>query len=78
MYFSKFELKLKNLLDEETISLHVSEYIEKKKLSLETGGSQSKLNKEQTELLIEHLEMRTYTTIQEIETSGKQIWITKT
>ena len=54
------------LLDEETISLHVREYIEKKKLSLETGGSQSKLNEEQTELLIEHLEMRTYTTIQEI------------
>ena len=53
-------------LDEETISLYVSEYIGKKKLNLETGGSESKLNKEQTKLLIQHLEINTYTTIQEI------------
>ena len=35
-------------LDEETISLYVSECIGKRKLNLETGGSESKLNKEQT------------------------------
>ena len=54
------------LLDEETISRHVNEYIEKKKLKLESGGSKSKLNTEQTKELIAHLEAMTYTKIQDI------------
>lgn len=54
------------LLDEETISRHVLEYKEKQKLCLAVGGSQSKLNCEQTEILISHLEGHTYTKIQDI------------
>lgn len=54
------------LLDEETISLHVSEYVEKQKLSIQTGGSQSKLNEHQRQELIAHLEEHVYVKAQEI------------
>lgn len=47
-------------LDEETISKHVSEYQEEKKLSIQTGGRSSKLNAAQTAELIAHLECSTY------------------
>ena len=48
------------LLDEETISKHVEAYIKEKKLSITTGGSESKLNKAQSEELIRHIEKTTY------------------
>lgn len=54
------------LLDEETISRHLNDYIKKQKLKLESGGSKSKLDKKQTEDLIFHLEETTYTKIQDI------------
>ena len=54
------------LLDQETISRHVDEYKEKNKLKIETGGSESKLTKEQTNELIQHLEATTYVKVQEI------------
>ena len=41
--------------DEETISEHVNEYQESRKLSIQTGGSQSKLNEQQTQELMKHL-----------------------
>jgi transposase len=37
-------------LDEETISKHISEYQETEKLRIQTGGSKSKLNSDQTKL----------------------------
>jgi transposase len=54
------------LLDEETISRHVTDYIEKKKLSIQTGGSCSKLNQHQTQELTAHLEETTYSKVIDI------------
>ena len=54
------------LLDDETIARHVKEYKEKKKLLLESGGSESKLSISQTEELIEHITTQTYVKVKEI------------
>jgi predicted ArsR family transcriptional regulator len=54
------------LLDEETISKHVNEFIENNKLSIQTGGSVGKLNRAQTEHLIEHLTATTYVKVSDI------------
>jgi transposase len=54
------------LLDEDTISKHVEEYQREKKLSIVTGGSESKLSLEQSSELIEHLESLTYLKSSEI------------
>lgn len=54
------------LLDEETISKHVDAYAEEKKLSIQTGGSQGKLNKVQTEELVRHIEESTYLKVSSI------------
>jgi transposase len=48
------------LLDEETVSKHVSEYQEKHKLSVQTGGSSGKLSSNQAHDLLAHLEKSTY------------------
>jgi len=48
------------LLDEETVAKHVGEYKEHQKLSIQTGGTASKLNPEQTQELKAHLEAQTY------------------
>jgi transposase len=48
------------MLDEETVSHHVHEYQECRKLKPENGGSQSKLNTEQARELIAHVEIITY------------------
>lgn len=48
------------MLDEETISRHVEEYLEGNKLSPENGGSASKLDANQTAALINHLESHAY------------------
>jgi transposase len=48
------------MLDEETVSRHVHEYQKCRKLKSENGGSQSKLNAEQTRELITHVETTTY------------------
>ncbi|MDR2410142.1 MAG: winged helix-turn-helix domain-containing protein, partial [Bacteroidales bacterium] len=53
-------------IDEETISKHVSEYQENKKLEIKTGGSHSKLSPGQTEELNEHLMEHTYAKVSEI------------
>ena len=53
-------------LDEETIAKHVNEYIDHHKLSIQTGGSVSKLDFSQTEELITHLSNTTYVKVVEI------------
>lgn len=54
------------LLDEETISKHVHEYRDHAKLSVQTGGSESKLDTAQTKQLIDHLTTTTYTKVSDI------------
>lgn len=54
------------LLNEETISRHVNEYVENKKTTNEAGGSNSKLSLIQTEEVIEHLEKTTYLKVSDI------------
>ena len=54
------------LLDEETVSRHVKEYLEKKKLGLASKGSKSKLNAHQTAELVDHLQKITYLKVGEI------------
>ncbi len=47
-------------LHETSITRHIDEFINKKKLKPENGGSQSYLSAEQTELIVNHLEEKTY------------------
>lgn len=47
-------------IDESTVRQHEAEYVESRKLSPENGGSESKLNEEQTKELKAHLETHTY------------------
>jgi len=54
------------LIDEQTIGRHVDEYLEDKKLSLSSGGSNGKLDTLQTAQLSEHLECVTYLKITDI------------
>jgi transposase len=54
------------MLDEETVSKHVEEYLGQEKLKPENGGSTSKLNEEQTQELISHIELHTYSYAKEI------------
>jgi transposase len=54
------------LLDEETVSKHIFEYRESKKLKIETGGSSGKLSESQTQELSKHLEEHTYAKVSEI------------
>lgn len=48
------------LVHESTISRHIKDFIEEKKLTPDNGGSLSHLNDEQTKQLIEHLSAITY------------------
>ena len=48
------------LIDEDTVSRHVSEFQEDKKLKIASGGSKSKLSEVQTRELNSHLESNTY------------------
>lgn len=54
------------LLDDETVASHVHEYIEKRKLKINSGGSDSKLDESKTVELIAHLEQNTYEKVAEI------------
>ena len=49
------------LLDDETIRRHINDYVSNKKLNIESGGSFSKLNVDQSGFLIKHLKENTYT-----------------
>lgn len=48
-------------IHESSITRHIENYLDKNKLLLESGGSESKLNEEQTEELIAHITAHTYT-----------------
>ena len=50
----------------ETVSTHLKEYIELKKLNHNSGGSESHLNSEQIHELIAHLELDTYLKVEDI------------
>ena len=54
------------LLDQETISRHVKEYKEQQKLSINTGGSESKLSSDQAAEITKHLDEVTYLKVSEI------------
>jgi transposase len=65
------------LLDEETISKHVYEYIDEKKLTIVTGGSESKLSPNQSGELIKHLESRIYPKVLEIYDYVEEAYVVK-
>lgn len=52
-------------IHQETVRQHLQDYVAGK-IKPENGGSQSKLSREQTKELMEHLEEKTYTKVQEI------------
>lgn len=54
------------LIDDETVRRHLSDYYEKNKLSLASGGSHSALSDDQAEQLKNHLTERTYRYVKEI------------
>jgi transposase len=54
------------MLDEETISSHINEYVDSQKLKPENGGSECKLNSDQCAELEKYLEEITYTKVQDI------------
>lgn len=54
------------LLDQETISRHVKEYRGQQKLTINTGGSESKLSSDQAMEIIKHLDEVTYLKVSEI------------
>jgi hypothetical protein len=55
------------ILDEETISRHIDEYLYQNKLKPENGGSAPKLNESQAADLIAHLEKQTYLRVGDID-----------
>ena len=54
------------MLDKKTIGVHIREYIEKSKLKPLNGGSESKLDEDQTSELVSHLETSTYLKVSDI------------
>jgi len=64
--YSYSEIAKLLLLDDETVRRHIKDYFKKNKLSPSNGGSQSHLDKSQSEKLIAHLEEKTYLYVKEI------------
>lgn len=54
------------LLDNETIRRHIEDYLSKKKLNPENGGSPGKLNQSESQKLIHHLSEETYLYVKDI------------
>ena len=54
------------LIHETTVWGHLSDYLREEKLAPKSGGSKSKLDEQQTEELIAHLEKNTYPSTKEI------------
>ena len=54
------------LLDDETIRRHIEDYLNKKKLNPENGGSESKLNDSESQKLTVHLSEITYLYVKDI------------
>ena len=53
-------------IHEETVIIHMKDWLKEEKLKPENGGSSSKLTKEQSQFLEEHLEEKTYTRVVDI------------
>lgn len=64
--YSYTEIAKLLLLDDETIRRYIKDYVECKKLATENGGSESKLNEQQTEELIAHLGETIYLYVKDI------------
>ncbi len=64
--YSHLEISKILLLDDETIRRHIDDYFRKTKLKPENGGSDSKLNKDQSERLVAHLLESTYLYVKNI------------
>lgn len=62
------------LLSEEVLRKHLQDYQESKKLKPENGGSAEKLSKNQSELLIQHLQTHTYLYAKDIAVYVKSMW----
>lgn len=54
------------LIDDETVRRHIQDYCNENKLSIESGGSDSKLNEKQTQALTAHLSDHTYLYVKDI------------
>lgn len=54
------------LLDEQTVSRHVEEYVSQQKLSNNSGGSSSRLKDSAGQDLVKHLEIETYVKVRDI------------
>jgi transposase len=61
------------LLDDETVRRHIEDYLKKEKLSIESGGSDSKLTDRETRELIDHLQTVTYLYVKDI---CQYVWLT--
>jgi len=61
-------------LEEKTISRHIEDFLNSRKLTIESGGSEGKLNGFQTRALIAHLESHTYSHQHEIVAYIKNTW----
>lgn len=61
-------------IQEKTISRHIDDYVNSRKLTIESGGSDGKLNDLQTRALISHLESHTYSHQYEIVAYIKKTW----
>ena len=66
MGYSFTDIGTFQFLHPETISRHIQEYLEQEKLSIDSGGSKSKLTELQTDQLLEHLSSNRYTKVIEI------------
>lgn len=62
------------LIDENTVSRHIKEYKESGKLTIISGGKESKLNAEQTSLLLKHLEGIIYPSVKPIVAYVKEVF----
>ncbi|WP_081869765.1 helix-turn-helix domain-containing protein [Endozoicomonas numazuensis] len=59
---------------ESSINRHLDDYLQKEKLKPENGGSESHLDEEQTQQLIEHISEHTYAHTHQIVTYISERW----
>jgi transposase len=64
--YSYSEISRILLLDDETIRRHIDDYLQDKKIEIQSGGSDSKLNDQETYALTNHLREITYLYVKDI------------
>jgi transposase len=64
--YSYSEISRILLLDDETIRRHIDDYLQDKKIQIQSGGSDSKLNDQETNALTNHLREITYLYVKDI------------